>query len=164
MRWPPRRCPCLCTPAATLPTTDAVPSRCRKETARSGMPIMRPLFFDFHDDEASLGIDDQQMFGAVPPPRTPPRTPPWQPRGRALALRPLPVACCCDSLSLRPRPVACCCDSLSLRPRPVACCCDNSPVFCPSCRSGLPGGAGPAEGRGLAAGIPGPTAPAQHGL
>lgn len=29
----------------------------------SGTPIMRPLFFDFHNDAASQVIDDQQMFG-----------------------------------------------------------------------------------------------------
>jgi len=28
-----------------------------------GTPIMRPLFFDFHDDQASQQVDDQQMFG-----------------------------------------------------------------------------------------------------
>ena len=28
-----------------------------------GTPIMRPLFYDFFDDPASQGIDDQQMFG-----------------------------------------------------------------------------------------------------
>jgi alpha-D-xyloside xylohydrolase len=31
--------------------------------AKHGTPIMRPLFFDFFDDQASQHIDDQQMFG-----------------------------------------------------------------------------------------------------
>eukprot|EP00037_Helgoeca_nana_P024508 m.260952 g.260952 ORF g.260952 m.260952 type:complete len:715 (-) comp26656_c0_seq3:208-2352(-) len=29
----------------------------------NGTPIMRPLFYDFHTDAGSQGIDDQQMFG-----------------------------------------------------------------------------------------------------
>jgi hypothetical protein len=31
--------------------------------AANATPIMRPLFFDFHDDAASQNVDDQQMFG-----------------------------------------------------------------------------------------------------
>ena len=31
--------------------------------ATDGAPVMRPLFYDFFDDPASQGIDDQQMFG-----------------------------------------------------------------------------------------------------
>jgi alpha-D-xyloside xylohydrolase len=33
-----------------------------RAAAASGTPIMRPLFFDFHTDATSQGIDDQQMF------------------------------------------------------------------------------------------------------
>ena len=31
--------------------------------AADGTPIMRPLFFDFHNDTASQTVNDQQMFG-----------------------------------------------------------------------------------------------------
>ena len=31
--------------------------------AANGTPIMRPLFFDFHNDTRSQSVDDQQMFG-----------------------------------------------------------------------------------------------------
>ena len=31
--------------------------------AADGTPIMRPIFFDFHNDAASQTVDDQQMFG-----------------------------------------------------------------------------------------------------
>ena len=34
-----------------------------KAASINGTPIMRPLFFDFHTDVGSQGIDDQQMFG-----------------------------------------------------------------------------------------------------
>ena len=33
------------------------------QAARAGTPIMRPLFFDFHDDPGSTEVDDQMMFG-----------------------------------------------------------------------------------------------------
>ena len=31
--------------------------------AAHGTPVMRPLFYDFHDDPRSARVDDQQMFG-----------------------------------------------------------------------------------------------------
>ena len=34
-----------------------------KHASADGTPIMRPLFYDFHNDTISQGIDDQQMFG-----------------------------------------------------------------------------------------------------
>merc|ERR1712224_267099 len=34
-----------------------------ERAARSGMPIVRPLFFDFWDDAGAQGVDDQLMFG-----------------------------------------------------------------------------------------------------
>ena len=34
-----------------------------KAASIDGTPIMRPLFFDFHDDMGAQDIDDQQMFG-----------------------------------------------------------------------------------------------------
>jgi alpha-D-xyloside xylohydrolase len=34
-----------------------------KAAAADGTPIMRPLFFDFHDDPQAQAIDDQLMFG-----------------------------------------------------------------------------------------------------
>eukprot|EP00911_Craspedida_sp_UC1_P000737 UC1_evm1s564 len=36
-----------------------------KETARSGAPIIRPLFYDFHNDTRAHMVDDQQMFGPM---------------------------------------------------------------------------------------------------
>jgi len=35
-----------------------------KENSISGMPIMRPLFVDFPNDEIALNIEDQAMFGS----------------------------------------------------------------------------------------------------
>ncbi|HEX5994271.1 MAG TPA: family 31 glucosidase, partial [Jiangellales bacterium] len=37
--------------------------RLAEATHRTGAPVMRPLFFDFPDDEATWGVDDQFMFG-----------------------------------------------------------------------------------------------------
>ena len=34
-----------------------------KHASADGTPIMRPLFYDFHNDSISQGIEDQQMFG-----------------------------------------------------------------------------------------------------
>ncbi len=34
-----------------------------KNSSQTGEPIMRPMFFDFPDDEVCYGIDDQYMFG-----------------------------------------------------------------------------------------------------
>ena len=34
-----------------------------KHASADGTPIMRPLFYDFHNDSICQGIDDQQMFG-----------------------------------------------------------------------------------------------------
>jgi alpha-D-xyloside xylohydrolase len=34
-----------------------------RQTARSGVPIMRPLLVEFPEDEGSWGVDDQFMFG-----------------------------------------------------------------------------------------------------
>jgi len=34
-----------------------------EEAARSGMPIIRPLFFDFWNDTRAQSVSDQQMFG-----------------------------------------------------------------------------------------------------
>ncbi len=34
-----------------------------KKTHETGMPIMRPLFFDFKDDKKAWDVDDQYMFG-----------------------------------------------------------------------------------------------------
>lgn len=32
-------------------------------TSRTGIPIMRPMFFDYHDDEKCYVLEDQYMFG-----------------------------------------------------------------------------------------------------
>jgi alpha-D-xyloside xylohydrolase len=34
-----------------------------KAAAATGTPIMRPLFYDFHNDATSQTVDDEQMFG-----------------------------------------------------------------------------------------------------
>ena len=34
-----------------------------KKTHETGMPIMRPLFFDFKGDKKAWDVDDQYMFG-----------------------------------------------------------------------------------------------------
>ncbi len=36
---------------------------CAKRTSETGEPIMRPMFFDFPQDEACYALDDQYMFG-----------------------------------------------------------------------------------------------------
>lgn len=36
---------------------------CAKNTAETGEPIMRPMFFDFPDEEECYCLDDQYMFG-----------------------------------------------------------------------------------------------------
>ncbi len=37
--------------------------RCAKTTSETGEPIMRPMFFDFPEDEKCYTLDDQYMFG-----------------------------------------------------------------------------------------------------
>jgi alpha-D-xyloside xylohydrolase len=37
--------------------------RLMAEFSATGAPPMRPLFFDFPDDPAAWGVDDQHMFG-----------------------------------------------------------------------------------------------------
>mgnify|MGYP000807142329 FL=1 len=36
---------------------------CMDETSLSGMPVMRPLFFDFYKDKTAWEIEDEYMFG-----------------------------------------------------------------------------------------------------
>ncbi len=36
---------------------------CAEKTSKTGEPIMRPMFFDFPDDERCYRLDDQYMFG-----------------------------------------------------------------------------------------------------
>jgi len=36
---------------------------CAKRTSETGEPIMRPMFFDFPEDETCYALDDQYMFG-----------------------------------------------------------------------------------------------------
>ena len=38
--------------------------RCASASSKTGEPIMRPMFFDFPDDEKCWHLDDQYMFGA----------------------------------------------------------------------------------------------------
>ena len=35
-----------------------------EEAARSGTPVMRPLFYDFEDDPQAQAVDDQLLFGS----------------------------------------------------------------------------------------------------
>ena len=36
---------------------------CMKEASENGSPIMRPMFYDFHEDKTCWEIEDQYMFG-----------------------------------------------------------------------------------------------------
>ncbi len=36
---------------------------CMKETSENGTPIMRPMFYDFHEDKTAWETEDQYMFG-----------------------------------------------------------------------------------------------------
>ena len=36
---------------------------CMKETSENGTPIMRPMFYDFHEDKKAWETEDQYMFG-----------------------------------------------------------------------------------------------------
>ena len=36
---------------------------CMKETSENGTPIMRPMFYDFHEDKTAWESEDQYMFG-----------------------------------------------------------------------------------------------------
>ncbi len=36
---------------------------CMKEASENGSPVMRPMFYDFHEDKTAWEVEDQYMFG-----------------------------------------------------------------------------------------------------